>query len=524
MSADTADALQNHPRYQMALHHLQKGEWKAGISHVEHLMVQFPLVPELRALRQDFLLRAKFERDERTDVAIEKALRFRKLVTRVITVSLVAVIGIGGIYTYSSWLGEKLDLARQTVEHEIQMAQLYAKAREAQGLLSVGRPGEARILLDEIANINPDFPGLKETVAQVEVATSLETLYLEAMDLLAHEDWTNAKTILENLADLDPNFRDVEYQLTYIEKVTLLNDIFANAETNFQSEMWEAAVTGYESVRALHPEFREEIVEERLYFSYVNAARETLIDQPDSLKALEIAEGYFRKALTLRPQDSEIKAERELARLYLTAQEDFSNGRWSEVIDSLEAVYAVDSEYALGTARQTLYDAYVARGESEVADGEYDTALNDFQRSIALADQDPDAVLRLYEAQIQTAELLGILGNYEVAVVHYRVATEIGGLKRRNAREYPTLIALLQDAEYYTTQGNFGMAFERYHQAVEFADTTQTTVTHVVKEGEYLTMVASRYDSTVRAIALANGITNPNLIYVGQELVIPVLP
>jgi tetratricopeptide (TPR) repeat protein len=256
----------------------------------------------------------------------------------------------------------------------------------------------------------------------------------------------------------------------------------------------------------------------------VNAARETLIDQPDSLKALEIAEGYFRKALTLRPQDSEIKAERELARLYLTAQEDFSNGRWSEVIEALEAVYIVDPEYALGTAQQTLYDAYVARGESKVADGEYDAALNDFQRSIALADQDSDAVLRLYESQIRTAEVLGIIGNYQVAVGHYQVAVEIGGLKRRSARDNPTLIALLQDAEYYTNQGNFGMAYERYHQAVKFADTTQTTVTHVVKEGEYLTMLASRYDSTVRAIALANGITNANLIYVGQELIIPILP
>ncbi len=37
-------------------------------------------------------------------------------------------------------------------------------------------------------------------------------------------------------------------------------------------------------------------------------------------------------------------------------------------------------------------------------------------------------------------------------------------------------------------------------------------------------MLASRYDSTVRAIALANDITNANLIYVGQELIIPVLP
>ena len=45
-----------------------------------------------------------------------------------------------------------------------------------------------------------------------------------------------------------------------------------------------------------------------------------------------------------------------------------------------------------------------------------------------------------------------------------------------------------------------------------------------MQQGEYLTLVASRYGSTVRAIALANGIENDNLIFPGQELLIPVLP
>ena len=52
----------------------------------------------------------------------------------------------------------------------------------------------------------------------------------------------------------------------------------------------------------------------------------------------------------------------------------------------------------------------------------------------------------------------------------------------------------------------------------------QPTRTHVVQEGEYLTLLASRYGSTVRAIAEANVIENDNLIFPGQELLIPVLP
>jgi LysM repeat protein len=47
------------------------------------------------------------------------------------------------------------------------------------------------------------------------------------------------------------------------------------------------------------------------------------------------------------------------------------------------------------------------------------------------------------------------------------------------------------------------------------------TVTHVVQPGENLFRIALKYSTTVEAISAANGIVNPALIYVGQELTIP---
>lgn len=44
---------------------------------------------------------------------------------------------------------------------------------------------------------------------------------------------------------------------------------------------------------------------------------------------------------------------------------------------------------------------------------------------------------------------------------------------------------------------------------------------HVVKRGETLAGIAARYRTTIAAIATANGIRNPNLIVVGQRLKIP---
>jgi len=46
--------------------------------------------------------------------------------------------------------------------------------------------------------------------------------------------------------------------------------------------------------------------------------------------------------------------------------------------------------------------------------------------------------------------------------------------------------------------------------------------TYVVKAGEYLKAIATRYHTTVTALVNLNGITNPNLIYPGQRLRVPI--
>ena len=47
------------------------------------------------------------------------------------------------------------------------------------------------------------------------------------------------------------------------------------------------------------------------------------------------------------------------------------------------------------------------------------------------------------------------------------------------------------------------------------------TTIHVVRRGEYLKIIAARYGVSVSAIVQANGLKNPNLIYVGQKIKVP---
>lgn len=58
------------------------------------------------------------------------------------------------------------------------------------------------------------------------------------------------------------------------------------------------------------------------------------------------------------------------------------------------------------------------------------------------------------------------------------------------------------------------------HQ-VAAAPPMQEPVVHVVQAGETLFSIAEKYGITVEAIVTANGLSNPDLIFAGQELIIP---
>ncbi|MGQ9889371.1 MAG: LysM peptidoglycan-binding domain-containing protein [Aggregatilineales bacterium] len=48
------------------------------------------------------------------------------------------------------------------------------------------------------------------------------------------------------------------------------------------------------------------------------------------------------------------------------------------------------------------------------------------------------------------------------------------------------------------------------------------TTVYIVEQGDTLAAIARRFGTTVSAISAVNGIANPNLIFVGQRLVIPI--
>ncbi len=473
---------------------------------------------------------------------------------------------------------QQWNITQQSVSSQVQNLDLSVKFRNADNLLLASRPQEAKALLIEINNVDPNFPNLKDKINQADSLIATDATYAEATKMLATGDYSGALVKFEEISAEAPNYKDVSIQISNIKKSFLLAESFDKAEQAYADGDWQVAIDWYENVRDSDAEFRIDYVEQRLYNSYIQAAEGALSKPSNSMEDLTLAENYFHKALALRPRDAKIIAQMararndieerlvisylkagqaaligkadsvaalqeaqkyfnqalvlrpgdvavysqlELAQTYLQAINNYQKGVYTDVIKSLETIYKEDKGYADGTARQTLYEAYMARGNQEVAAGEYEDALLDFQRSALIAQQSPDSILRLFEAQLKIADVSGLLGSYKEAVQIYQAAIDLGGLREMADQKKSKLSQELQKADALAETFYYRGAYQAYSSALHDIGDLYNITEITVSSGDYLTMLARRYNSTVDAILLANNLQDASDLSPNSKLIIP---
>jgi tetratricopeptide (TPR) repeat protein len=385
----------------------------------------------------------------------------------------------------------------------------------------------------------------------------------------------------EAIVEQQPEYLDVSIRIQEIQGQFYLLDLLDQAESAYESEDWELASSHYETMRAIAPDYRTELVEQRLIRSYMNlsssilgaesatpealviadtyfrkvmvlrprdeallaeqnriknqfkdrlfqyyvqAARDAVVGQEDSLAALESAKSFLNKALLLKPDNSNVSREVNLANAYTNALIDFDRGLIQEAISNLEYIYSQDSLYAGGTALQSMYESYMERGHDYTATGQLEAALADYQRAAEIASETEDPDLKLYFAKIKIAESFGILNNYSVAVNNYNEAVELINLQPLLDAADLDRAFLLREAERYAGIEWYRTAYRLYRRVLPATDlilNTEEIIT--VGEGDYLANLAKSYGTTIREILKANELSSADNIQLGQKLVIPTL-
>ena len=215
--------------------------------------------------------------------------------------------------------------------------------------------------------------------------------------------------------------------------------------------------------------------------------------------------------------------ERHTAQQFLTAQADFQKNNWNSTISTLQAIYDFSPNYAGGTARQTLYDAYVLRGDYFKTSGSAQAALEDYQKALSIAKVTPENQIRLFEAQTKIGDILGIMNNYDLAVYQYRAALDSANINQILLTNLE-LVSSINQADEYIRRNMYQAAYNIYHEAMKKITEQFETVTHVIESGDYLTQLANLYKTTASAILLANNLSDPSDLSIGERIIIPVLP
>ena len=281
MTVNQAESYLDHPLFHKAMQDMQNGEWESGLGEIENLMQSYPLEPELRSLRQEMILRAKVDTDERKDVSQARKARFRSLFIRISIIAILAILAIFVVRTYSIWIQDQVQQTVQAAEYQLVVLDLEVKMRDAQDYLRAGQVEPAIALLDEIEAIDADYQGLEAGREEANRLQGLDEQYAEALTLTEAGDLTAALVILEEIEQQEPYYRDVKNRILTIQDQTLLGDQMREADNYFTNEQWQEAADAYYSLYSLNPDYQTAHVEDRLFTSYVNDLQHGQFDNPD---------------------------------------------------------------------------------------------------------------------------------------------------------------------------------------------------------------------------------------------------
>lgn len=582
MSSMDAATYLDSPSFHEAMGHFQVGRWEDGFSKLGEVEKAFPMETNLRTIRQEMEVRSRISGYEAIENKHNQVRIMSKYGRRIFVILVFIGIAYAAILTYSGWIQGQIAKAQSSFSENMLQAELSIQLHNAQQLMIAGKPDEALLAYQTIKNQNPEFPGLAESIVQAQTLKDIEIQYTQAMNLLQAGDSAQALDLLKQISQTMPNYRDVSLQIKNLQTQSELSSVYEKAEQAFSEGRYEDAVSNYESLRIMDPTFQASSVEENLFQSYIKAAQELLLSAvptteilkkaddffsralaikpmdrealaartqvrmviedgiindyvnqaqaalasaPDALEAQKDAEQYLSLALGVRPNDSNVLLQFQLAQAFVQAVNDFASGKWDSVIEQLEYVVEQQAGYANGTALQTLYDAYIARGSDYIASGEYALALQDFQRSAILAHQLPDSDPLSFEAQVMIGEAQGSLNHFQQAVQIYQDALNTIGLRERIYALQNALTDSLTYADYLVGAGDYQSAFYAYQKLIRNrVKAYDQTVVVTVKSGDYLTLLAHRYNTTAAAILSANNLNNQPRLTPNTQLIIPTLP
>jgi tetratricopeptide (TPR) repeat protein len=573
-----AGELSSDPDYIKLLEHYQQAEFDACKNILDQLEDRYPNHPQLKNFREELQMKLGVS-------AMRASMRAgEKRVKRTATLKLSVFAIVGTLIVLIAFFFTLIFFIRDVEMPELapppqDTTQLNSFYQQADQLLLGGQPQPAVEIIEKIREIDPNFAGLSDLTARADELLQWEVQYQAGLNLVSEGKFDEAREIFVAIEEERPGLWDVNKQITAIDNAQQIAQYLQEGEAAFQAKRWQAAITAYENVLSLDPRVDNTLMKEQLVNSYLNQIINLLEQENATVQEIESAEGYYRKALALIPQDkafitergnlqevsqdllvlkltqfardylqssdqtqttviravsllrkaseikptdSQLSQELRLAETYQTGFGHFVSKEWLETIESLDPLVADNPNFAGGNALILLYEAYYALAKRYYATSIYPDALGYLEEAEFLVWGNDQRLLNLFQTQVLMGDILGQTGDYENAVSYYQYALNAIQTQLR-VQNLPSLSINLTAAENAVANEAYEDAFRTFKNVLDGIDAIFISSEFEIRNGATLALFANHNGSTMDLVIEANQLPNEMVINRGQTLLVPTI-
>ena len=561
------------PEYLKLIEHYQKAEFSTCEKLLESLEQRYPGQLELRTIRQDLEMKGSVN-NLNTEIWKKEARAKGKSTLRLILFALVAIIGIGAVFFASSLLILKNKPVEVTPDVNSQLDQLFSQAEQ---LLQSGQASSALAVVLKVRALDPDDQRLPDLIEQTNTLLEYEAHYRAALGLIEQGKDQEALNALKLLESERAGMWDIPQRIAAMEKEMQIAELLKAGDAAYQRQDWSGVIEAYEGALVLNQRLDDTMMKEQLLFAYLNRIIGMLQSDNTSVEDINLSEQYYRKAVTLIPQNKEFVSQREnlqqisrdlllkkytqlaksklndkkqttatineaiyyltkasnlnpddsglladliIANNYQLAFSSFIDMNWLQAIASAQAVVDAKADFAGGNASALLYEAYYALGKQNYNSGLYLDARENLEKAEIIAWADGDNRLKIFQVQVLLGDSIGKVDDFENAVSYYQYALNAINYGEKVANR-SDLLNQYQAAEQLAAAGDYRGAYDAFQSVIGAIDAIYTISEVEVGSGVCLALFANENLSTLDAILKANDLPTNMVISFGRVLRVP---
>jgi outer membrane protein assembly factor BamD (BamD/ComL family) len=372
--------MENDPLYRRGLEHFGAGRWAEAVTCFTQLQANHPGDPSVAQFLEIARLRSEMSTGlERGAQSQARWSWLRRAALIGVVVLVLALIG-GVLLAYWTWAAPA-QMANARLAHAAQLRQT------AEVQIASGSYASAIQTYQSILAELPDDPQAAAGLARAQQLDLAATLYAQATAALNAGNETEAMGLLEEINQIEQNYRDTPGLIEQIKATQALTLAYDDAVKLYQSNDWAAAAQSFENIRSSNVSFKAQEIKDYLFKIYLQLGDQQ-VGQAKATTDIQVAEGLYQKALSLRPLDPRADTSRRLATSFLDGAEAYQAKNWDAAIGKLSVVYEQQPGYFGGQVAAWLYEGFMTTGDAFMGQNDPFSARDRFARAMRLATTD----------------------------------------------------------------------------------------------------------------------------------------